>query len=278
MVTRTLSDADAVLFVIDASAPVGPGDRLIAERLAKEPAKVVVAVNKVDLAKRTQTVSQLLEAAEWPFTDVFPVSAVTGDGVTELTRDLVSRLEEGPAYYPEGVLSDQPEEMVVSEIIREKFLDRLREELPHSVMVRLEEISQRDNGLIDVRAKVVVERDSQRGIVLGKGGELLKAAGTEARQNGLCIARYQLGWFVGDQPGDGQVDLADDLAAPDNHLPAAGLRQPVSGLGHIVIARADDDHLVAVVSDGGGHAARLGEAKALHQAHFNGPCAVVALD
>jgi GTP-binding protein Era len=181
MVTRTLSDADAVLFVIDASAPVGPGDRLIAERLAKEPTKVVVAVNKVDLAKRTQTVSQLLEAAEWPFTDVFPVSAVTGDGVTELTRDLVNRLEEGPAYYPEGVLSDQPEEMVVSEIIREKFLDRLREELPHSVMVRLEEISQRDNGLIDVRAKVVVERDSQRGIVLGKGGELLKAAGTEAR-------------------------------------------------------------------------------------------------
>jgi GTP-binding protein Era len=181
MVTRTMADADGVLFVIDASMPIGPGDRLIADRLGGAAEKVVVAVNKVDVAKRHQTVEQLVEAAEWPFTHIFPISALTGEGVSELTQELANRLEEGPAYYPEGVVTDQPEAMVVTEIIREKFLDRLREELPHSILVRLEEISQREGGLIDIHAEVVVERDSQRGIVLGKGGGLLKTAGTEAR-------------------------------------------------------------------------------------------------
>jgi GTP-binding protein Era len=181
MVTRTLADADAVVFVIDASMAIGPGDRLIAQRLSADAEKVVVAVNKVDLARRHQTVSQLVEAAEWPFEVIYPVSAVTGEGVADLIEELAGRLDQGPSYYPEGVVSDMPEAMVVAEIIREKFLDRLREELPHSVMVRLEEIRQRPNGLIDIDAEVIVERDSQRGIVLGKGGELLKAAGSEAR-------------------------------------------------------------------------------------------------
>jgi GTP-binding protein Era len=106
-----------------------------------------------------------------------------GSGVVELVSEVVERLPEGPAYYPPGVTTDQPEELVISEIVREKFLDRLREELPHSLVVAVEDLEQRDNGLIDIAADVIVERSSQKGIVIGKGGSLLQAAGTEARKD-----------------------------------------------------------------------------------------------
>lgn len=181
VVYGTLADSDAVIFVIDATMPVGPGDRLIADRLIESGADVVVAVNKVDAATRAQTVSQLVEAAEWPFEHYFPLSALTGDGVDEIVLEVVTRLPEGPQYYPEDMLTDQPEALVIAEIIREKFLDRLRDELPHALVVRLEDLEQREDGMIDISADLIVERDSQKGIVIGKGGSLLKTAGTEAR-------------------------------------------------------------------------------------------------
>jgi GTP-binding protein Era len=181
MVYGTLAESDAVVFVVDATMPVGPGDRLVAQRLIDSGADVVVAVNKIDAASRVETVSQLVEAARWPFEHYFPISARTGDGVAELLRQVVEGLPEGPQYYPHDMVSDQPESMVVAEIIREKFLDRLRDELPHALVVRVQEIEERDNGLIDVRADVIVERESQKGIVIGKGGLLLKTAGSEAR-------------------------------------------------------------------------------------------------
>ena len=181
IVSGTLIDADAVVFVIDATQPVGPGDRLIATRLVDSGANVVVAVNKTDTASRPQTVEQLLDAANWPFTDIFPISAKSGEGVDRLVTHLAGLLDEGPEYYPEGMVTDQPEQLIVAEIIREKFLDRLREELPHSLVIRVEEIEQRETGLVDVHADVIVERDSQKGIVIGRGGKLLEVAGTEAR-------------------------------------------------------------------------------------------------
>ena len=181
IVYGTLAESDAVVFVVDATMPIGPGDRLIAERLVESGANVVVAVNKVDKASRTQTVNQLIEAAAWPFEHYFPVSAKTGDGVAELVEEVVVRLPEGPQYYPDDMLTDQPESLVIAEIVREKFLDRLNEELPHALVVRVEDIEQRDNGLIDIKADVIVERNSQKGIVIGKGGSLLKTAGSEAR-------------------------------------------------------------------------------------------------
>lgn len=182
LVYRTLSEADVVLFLIDATMPIGPGDRLIAERLIRSEASVVVGVNKIDKASRKATVNQLLEAAGWPFEDIFPMSATNGEGVAGLLDELAGRLPEGPRYYPEGMTTDQPESLVIAEIVREKFLDRLREELPHSLIVRIEEIEQRESGLIDIAADVVVERKSQKGIVIGKGGSLLQKAGTEARE------------------------------------------------------------------------------------------------
>jgi GTPase len=182
LVYGTLADSDGAIFVIDATMPVGPGDRLITERLVDSGADVVVAVNKIDAATREATVSQLVEAAEWPFEQYFPISARTGEGVAEMVHQVASRLPEGPRYYPEDMLTDQPEALVIAEIIREKFLDRLRDELPHALVVQIEDIEQRDDGLIDIAADLIVERKSQKGIVIGKGGSLLRTAGTEARE------------------------------------------------------------------------------------------------
>lgn len=194
IVYGTLSDADAVLFVVDATMPIGPGDRLVAERLVEANADVVVAVNKIDEASRQATLLQLQEAAGWPFDEIYPVSAVTGDSVDALVEELARRLPDGPRYFPEGMISDQPEIVVMAEIIREKFLDRLREELPHSLVVRIEDIDERKDGLFDVHADAVVERDSQKGIVIGKKGSLIRDAGTEARHEleALLGARVNL--------------------------------------------------------------------------------------
>lgn len=181
LVYGTLAESDAVIFMIDATMPIGPGDRLIGERLVRSDADVVVVVNKIDRAKRHETVEQLVKAADWPFQDIFPISAKTGEGVAEMVAEVADRLPEGPRYYPEGMSTDQPESLVIAEVVREKFLDRLREELPHSLVVRVEDLTQRDSGMIDITADVVVERKSQKGIVIGKGGALLKTAGTEAR-------------------------------------------------------------------------------------------------
>lgn len=176
----SLRDADLALFVIDATMPIGPGDRLIAERLVESGATVVVAVSKIDVASRAKVVSQLAEAGEWDFEEFFAVSAATGEGVTALVEVLASHLEEGPMYFPQGMATDQSEVFVVSELIREKFLDRLRQELPHSLLVRVEEIEERTKG-VNIAADVVVERPSQKGIVIGSGASILRDAGSEAR-------------------------------------------------------------------------------------------------
>lgn len=181
LVYGSLAECDVALFLVDATMPVGPGDRLIADRLIESGADTVVVVNKVDVASREETVTQLVEVSHWPFEHIFPISAKTGEGVSELVDEIVGRLPEGPPYFPEDMTSDLPEAVVIAEIVREKFLDRLRDELPHALVVRVEDLEQRDDGLIDITADVIVERDSQKGIVIGKGGSLLKTAGSEAR-------------------------------------------------------------------------------------------------
>ena len=183
LVYGTLGEADVVMFMIDASMPVGPGDRLIAERLQAAGCEVIVAVNKIDGAGRGEVVEQLAKAGEWDFASYVPVSAIQGAGLDALVGEIVERLPEGPRYYPPGMTTDQPESLVIGEIVREKFLERLNDELPHSLLVRVQELEQRADGLIDISAHVIVERKSQKGIVIGKGGSLLKIAGTEARQD-----------------------------------------------------------------------------------------------
>ncbi len=181
LVYGSLAEADIVLFVVDATAPIGPGDRLIAERIADGGSPTVVAVNKIDAARTNDVASQLATAGEWDFHAYVPVSARTGDGIDLLLGELDPMLTTGPLYFPPDQWSDQPEAVVIAEIIREKFLDRLREELPHSLLVRVDDMEERSDGLVTIAAEVIVERKSQRGIVIGKGGSLLETAGTEAR-------------------------------------------------------------------------------------------------
>lgn len=181
---RTLTDADCMLFVIDATARVGPGDRRIAEHLLEtvDPERVILIVNKVDAARKSRVAERLGEAALWDFGAYIPVSALEGDGLERVVAELIPRLPEGPALYPPDVVSDRPEEVLIAETVREKLLPGLRQELPHSVAVKTEGIEVRDDGLTRIEAVIYVERESQKGIVVGAGGTNLRDAGTMARR------------------------------------------------------------------------------------------------
>jgi GTP-binding protein Era len=181
LVYGSLAETDLTLFVLDATQPIGPGDRRIAERLLEAGTPTVVVLNKVDRSKPDEIIEQLAKAGEWDFAAYVPTSALEGEGLKPLLIELGGLLEEGPWFFDDNVTTDQPESLLVAELIREKFLHRLREELPHSLAVVPGDIEVRDNGVVYVPATIYVERDSQKGIVIGKGGELLRAAGAEAR-------------------------------------------------------------------------------------------------
>ncbi len=181
LVYGSLAESDVAVFVLDATQKIGPGDRLIAERLAEAKIETVVAVNKVDIASKTQIADQLATAGEWDFAAYVPVSALHADGLLPLVGEIDERLPEGPLYFPEDVHSDQPDQLLAAELIREKYLSRLKEELPHSVAVVVGDIETREGGRTYVPATVYVERQSQKGIVIGKGGEMIRTIGAEAR-------------------------------------------------------------------------------------------------
>ena len=182
LVHGSLADSDVAVFMLDATQKIGPGDRLIAERLKEAAIETVIAVNKSDIASKVQIAEQLAEAGEWDFAAYVPLSALLATGLRPLMSELDQRLPEGPLYFPPGVHSDQPEQLLVGELIREKYLSRLQEELPHSVAVVVGDIETRDSGVVYIPATVYVERDSQKGIVIGKGGAMIRAVGSEARE------------------------------------------------------------------------------------------------
>ena len=176
--------ADAVLFLLNGDQGVGgPGDRFIAEALRRAGLPVVLAVNKADRLNRTRTVAALQAAADLGLEDaeVFPISARTGEGVPVLVDHLVSLLPEGPFLFPAEDVSDQPESVMLAELVREQVLRRTRQEVPHSVEVQVDEISEED-GLVTVRALLWVETESQKGIVIGQRGSMIKAIGTASRR------------------------------------------------------------------------------------------------
>lgn len=181
LVEGSLSEADAALFVLDATQQIGPGDRLIAERLREAGTPTVVVVNKVDAAGREAVAHQLAEAGEWGFEAYVPVSALRGENLQPIVAEVEALLGEGPAFFPPGMVTDQPEEALIGELIREKFLARLRDELPHSLAVVVEEMEEQENGVLRIEARLIVERESQKGIVIGRGGSVIKEAATEAR-------------------------------------------------------------------------------------------------
>lgn len=170
----TINDVDAVLFVLDATQKFGTGDAWVAERL---PKNAIVVVNKTDIAREADVLAQLTKTGELEMSAYFPVSARSGKGVPELVDHLIGLLPEGPAYFPEGMITDSPEAFWVAELVREQLLAVAREELPHSIATRVTEWE-----WPYIRCEIVVERDSQKGIVVGKGGEQLKKVGTAVRE------------------------------------------------------------------------------------------------
>ncbi len=215
LVYGSLEETDAVLFVLDATQKIGPGDRLIAERLAEAKATTIVVVNKTDVASQGQILQQLEEASGWGFAAYVPVSALEDDGVERILGEIEPLLEEGPQFFPADTHMDQSEHVYAAELIREKFLHRLREELPHSLAIVVEDITARDNGTIYVAATAYVERKSQKGIVIGKGGSLLREVGGEARKD---LERF----FGGSVYLDIRVKVEEDWQRRDPMLDRLG--------------------------------------------------------
>ena len=181
-VEHELQDADVGLMVIDAEAGVGPGDRFIAMALRSAGLPVAVAVNKIDQTDRAGTAAALQAAEELDVADeIFPVSARTGSGVKPLADHLVSVLPQGPFYFEPGHPSDQTEEVRLAELVREQVLRRTREEVPHAVEVQVESI-ERSPDLVRVEAVVLVETESQKGILIGASGRMIKSIGIAARR------------------------------------------------------------------------------------------------
>jgi GTP-binding protein Era len=185
---ETLSAVDVVCFLIEATASIGAGDRYIAGLLADVGTPAILVVNKIDAAGPAEVLGQLVEGSGTlgDFAAYVPLSARTGEGADALLGEISGRLPEGPLYYPDGVVTDQPDTFLAAELLREKLLAMAREELPHSLAVTVEEIEDRPaegtkEPLLVLRAVVRVERDSQKGIVIGKGGAVIKEAGTAAR-------------------------------------------------------------------------------------------------
>jgi GTP-binding protein Era len=172
--TGALEGIDVACLVIEANASLGPGDRFVAERLPKDS---VLVLNKIDRADPERILTQLAKASELGFAEYFPISAKTGDGVDALVEYLLSRLPEGPRWYPGGEVTDVPEPFMVAELVREQLLAVTREELPHSIATRVAEWE-----WPRIRVEIIVERDSQKGIVIGKGGSVLKEVGTRVRR------------------------------------------------------------------------------------------------
>ncbi len=178
----TLKEVDAIFWVTDATEKFGGGEKYILERLSATPKPVILVVNKTDLVEREKVLPIIAEySARRDFAAVVPISAAVGTNVDALIAEAVKLLPEGVQYYPADMVTDQPERLIIAELIREKILLSTQDEVPHSIAVDLEELTERDNGTIFIRATIYVERDSQKGILIGKGGAMLKGVGAAAR-------------------------------------------------------------------------------------------------
>ena len=178
----SLNEVDAVMMLVEAHHPPGPGDNYLIKRLAGLSVKVALVINKIDLVKREELLP-LMEAYSQlhPFTDIIPVSAQTGENTDNLLAAVSSYLPEGPKYYPDEMITDRTEDFIVAEMIREKVLAQTEQEVPHSVAVVIEEMTETENGTLIIRSVIYTEKESQKGILVGKNGQMLKKIGTAAR-------------------------------------------------------------------------------------------------
>jgi GTP-binding protein Era len=181
---NTLKEVDAIFFVVDATEKMGAGEYYIMERLQATNKPVILVVNKLDLIAKEQVLPIIAHyTARYSFQGVVPISAKEKTNLPGLLDEVKKYLPEGPQYYPEDTVTDQPERLIVAEFIREKVLELTREEIPHAAAVDVDEMKTRDNGDVYIRATIYVERDSQKGIVIGAKGAMLKEIGARARRD-----------------------------------------------------------------------------------------------
>lgn len=181
---NTLKGVDVVVYVVDATMKFGAGEEFIMAQLKKAGTKTLLAINKTDMMSREALLPIIGRySSKMDFTGVVPLSAKTGDNVEGLLQELENLLPEGPKYYPEDMVTDQPERLIMAELIREKILMATREEVPHSVAVQIDMIQERSEQMTYVAATIFVERKSQKGIIIGKNGKLLKEIGSLARKD-----------------------------------------------------------------------------------------------
>lgn len=181
---KTLREVDVVLFVVDATASLGAGEHYILEHLAEIKTPVILVVNKIDQVSKTNLLPMIQKYTEnYNFTAVVPISALEHTNLENLVGEVKKHLEPGPQYYPSDMVTDQPERIIIAELIREKVLNLTREEIPHAIAVEIEEITTRSNEDLYIRATIYVERDSQKGIVIGGKGQMLKDVGRLARED-----------------------------------------------------------------------------------------------
>ncbi|MBS3679549.1 GTPase Era [Ornithinibacillus massiliensis] len=181
---NTLNEVDAVLFMINADEGYGRGDQFIMDRLERVKSPVFLVVNKIDLVHPDKLLPLIeLYKEKYDFEEIIPISALQGNNVTHLLEVLKNHLPEGPQFYPADQVTDHPERFIISELIREKVLHLTREEVPHSIAVVIENIEKRESNAIFIQAVIVTERKSQKGILIGKQGSMLKNIGKEARKD-----------------------------------------------------------------------------------------------
>lgn len=181
---NTLNEVEAVLFLVDVVEGIGGGDKYIIEQLKKIKTPVFLVMNKIDQLQPEALLPIIIAYKDlYPFAEIVPISAMNGNNVDTLLTQVKKYLPEGPQYYPDDQITDHPEQFVVAELIREKILHLTREEVPHSIAVAIEDMKVQENGVVYIGAVIYVERDSQKGIVIGKQGSLLKEVGKQARKD-----------------------------------------------------------------------------------------------
>jgi GTP-binding protein Era len=180
----TFNEVDVVMFLVNVTEKRGPGDDFIIDKLKTVESPVFLVLNKIDQIHPDELLPIIEDYnSQMTFAEIVPISATEGNNVDRLLETVISYLPEGPQYYPEDQVSDHPEYFIVSELIREKVLERTREEIPHSIAVVVDSMQREDNEKVVVNATIIVERKSQKGIIIGKQGKMLKDIGMNARKD-----------------------------------------------------------------------------------------------
>ena len=180
----TLNEVDVIMWLVEPTTYIGAGEQHIAELLSKVKTPVILAINKIDTVKDEEIIAKAIDTYKnvCPFAEIVPVSALRNQNTDKMTELLFQYLPYGPLYYDEDTVTDQPMRQIAAELIREKALRLLQDEIPHGIAVTIEQMKERDNGIFDIEATIVCERDSHKGIIIGKGGAMLKRIGSQARR------------------------------------------------------------------------------------------------